>query len=422
MRIICLVLALVFSLSLSAQRKDQIERANREFAAGDYPSAIRTLQSIKKLEEDAEASLLLGVARFHANDLLGAESGLLALLEREKDDYPLAWFYLGRVYHAQHRFQRAAMEYKRYLRVLNGDGPERKTVVRLLRNVDNGIREGFVNDEMIAENLGGTVNSEYDEFGPIPSPTGSGKVYFSHSRPDLVSGTTHSDIVVADNIDNGWSRPVPVNPLLNTNAQENLVDISPDGQQLFYYRGSNDRDGRFLLDVYQKDGAQLVTQQPKAPLSPSAGDVTPFYGYGEAVYFASRRSGGYGGLDLYRMDRLANGTYGPPTNLGPEVNGPYDEISPFVAKDGRTLYFSTNDPEYSVGGFDVVKTFRVLGAESRYVRPENAGMPLNSAGDDTHFRLAPDTFTGYLASDRKDGLGNRDLYIIYFVEAREEMR
>ena len=416
------LLILLVPGELTAQRKDQLDRARREFAAGDYPSAIRTLQQVRKLEDDAEGTLLLAVARFHANDLLGAEADLLALLEREDEDYPLAWFYLGRVYHAQHRFRRAAVEYKRYLRALSGDGPERQTVVRLLQNVDNGIRAGFVNDEMIAENLGEVVNSEHDEYGPVPSPTGTGKVYFSRQRPDLIGGASHSDIVVVSENAGVWSAPAPVNPLLNTDVQETLIDLSPDGQQLYYYRGTDDRDGRYLLDVYQEGGTRLSTQAPDAPLSPAAGDVTPFFGAPDAVYFASRRPGGYGGLDLYRSERLPDGGYGPPQNLGPEVNGPYDEITPFVARDGRTLYFSTNDPAYSVGGFDVVRSFRVLGSDDRFVRPENAGMPLNSAGDDTHFRLAPDTFTGYLTSDRKDGYGQRDLYIVYFVEAREEMR
>ncbi|MEM1359468.1 MAG: hypothetical protein AAGF89_14780, partial [Bacteroidota bacterium] len=80
------------------------------------------------------------------------------------------------------------------------------------------------------------------------------------------------------------------------------------------------------------------------------------------------------------------------------------------------IYFSTNDPAYSVGGFDVVSSFRVVGGNWQFTQPENVGMPLNSAGDDTHFRLAPDTFTGFLASDRKDGFGRRDLYIVYFVD------
>lgn len=417
-----LLFFLVFPLLLTAQRKEKLDRASREFAVGDYPGAIRTLQSVKGVEGDAEASLLLAVSQFNANDLLSAEAGLIALADREKDNYPLVWFYLGRIYHTQHRFVRAATEYKRYLRTLNDDGPERKTVVNLLRNVDNGIRAGFVTDQMVAENMGPRVNSEYDEFGPVPSPSGIGKVYFSLVRPEIVTGQVQSDIVVSENTVAGWATPASLNPYINTNAQECLNDISADGQRLYYYRGNSDTDGRYLMDTFRSDNSQMVTLDAGVPMSTTIGDVTPFYGAADAVYFASRRGGGYGGLDLYRMERLADGRYGQPINLGPNVNGPYDEICPFVARDGRTVYFSTNDPTFSVGGFDVVRTFRVAGATNQFTLPENAGLPLNSAGDDTHFRLASDTFTGFLCSDRKDGLGKRDVYIVYFVEGREEMR
>lgn len=417
-----LLLFFVLPLSLFAQRKDKLDRANREFTTGDYPGAIRTLQTIKGLEGDAEASLLLSVSRFHANDLLSAESGLLALAEREKDNYPLVWFYLGRIYHTQHRFARAATEYKRYLRTLGDDGPERRTVVNLLRNVDNGVRAGFVTDQMVAENMGPRVNSEHDEFGPVPSPVGSGRLYFSLVRPEIATGRVQSDIVVSRNAASGWGTPASLNDFINTAAQESLTDISPDGQRLYYYRGNTGTDGRYLMDTFRTNDNQMVTLDAGVPISAGTGDVTPFYGAPDAVYFASNRSGGYGGLDLYRVQRLPNGRFGQPQNLGPNVNGPYDEICPFVANDGRTIYFSTNDPAHSVGGFDVVRTFRVAGVEGQFTIPENAGMPLNSAGDDTHFRLASDTFTGFLASDRKDGLGKRDIYVVYFIDAREEMR
>ncbi|MEM9260528.1 MAG: hypothetical protein AAGA62_12835 [Bacteroidota bacterium] len=413
-----LLLFLLLPTVLLAQRKEKLDRAQREFDTGDYPAAIRTLQSAGKLvETDAEAGLLLAVSQFHTNDLLVAEQGLLALAERERDNYPLVWFYLGRVYHAQHRFLRAATEYKRYLRTLNGDGPERQTVVRLLRNVDNGIRAGIVSDQMVAENMGPRVNTEYDEFGPVPSPTGSGRVYFSLLRPQLTTGKEQSDIVYTEADDLGWGSPTSVNPLLNTASQETLVDISPDGQKLYYYRGRAANDGRFLVDTFSATrGNELVTIGVRAPITAAAGDGTPYFSASDGLYFTSSRPGGYGGLDLWWMERFPDGNYGPARNLGPNVNGPYDEICPFVGRDGRTIYFSTNDPAYSVGGFDVVSSFRVVGANWQFTQPENVGMPLNSAGDDTHFRLAPDTFTGFLASDRKDGFGRRDLYIVYFVD------
>jgi len=343
---------LLLVTSLSAQKKDKMDRAQREFTAGDYAGAIRTLQSVRGMTEtDAEAGLLLTVCQFHANDLMTAEQGLLALTEREKDGYPLAWFYLGRVYHAQHRFVRAATEYKRYLRTLSGDGPERKTVVQLLRNVDNGIRAGFVNDEMVTENMGARVNTENDEFGPIPSPTGSGRLYFSLLRPNINNDRAQTDIVATVASDQGWEPPAPVNPLLNTNGQENLLDISSDGQKLYYYRGNDATDGRFLIDTFSGVGSnQLVTIQPRAPLSPAMGDVTPFFGAADAVYFASRRPGGYGGLDLYRMVRLPGGRFGPPKNLGPTSMAPTTKCAPlWPATGGRYTSAATTPPSALVG-------------------------------------------------------------------------
>ena len=416
---------LLLPLLLPAQR-DKLERAQREFAVGAYAGAMRTLRSEARLiETDEEAALLLAVSEFHAGDLLAAEERLLRLASTERGlPEPLSFFYLGRIYHAQHQFARAAVEYKRYLRSLgSADTPERRTAINLLRNCDNGIRAGFVSDEMVAENLGAEINGEHDEYGPIPSPSGSGRLYFSLTRPVIGQTRQQSDIVVSTNEATGWGAPVPLNPLINTDQHESLVDISPNGQRLYYYRGSNERNGSFFVDTFQYAGTQQVVTLPLiAPLSAANGDATPFFGAPDGIYFASDRDGGYGGLDLYRLPYLPGGRLGPAENLGPNVNTPYDEVTPFVALDGRTLYYSTNDPTYSVGGFDVVRTQRVSGADLRFVRPENAGMPLNSAGDETHFRLASDTFTAFLASDRKDGYGRRDLYIVYFIEPRTEMQ
>lgn len=416
--IVCLLL---FPLLLPAQRS-KLDRAQREFDAGDYAGAIRTLQNARGLvDSDSEAGLLLAMSQFHDNKLLEAEESLHEVATREKDNLPLVWFYLGRIYHAQHRFARASVEYKRYLRRLGNDGPERRTTINLLRNCDNGIRAGFLSDEMISENLGETVNTENDEFGPIPSPSGNGRLYFSSVRPEFGVDRVQSDIVYSTGIGNGWSSPAPLSNYINSQQHETLVDISPDGQRLYYFRGSDEKKGAFLVQVFSAEKTTGATTMPvDVPLAAGQGDVTPFFGNGGTVYFASDRPGGYGGLDLYRMDPSLTG-YGPPVNLGPNVNGPYDEVTPFLATDGRTLYFSTNDPAYSVGGFDVVRVYEKTGTRGQYTIPENAGMPLNSAGNDTYFRLAPDTFTAFLASDRKDGYGKRDIYIVYFVEPRNEM-
>ncbi len=63
-------------------------------------------------------------------------------------------------------------------------------------------------------------------------------------------------------------------------------------------------------------------------------------GYRE-IYFASKRAGGLGGLDLWVAPATADG-WGEPVNLGLQVNTPGDENRPFVTEDGRELWFDSS--------------------------------------------------------------------------------
>ncbi|NQZ11273.1 MAG: PD40 domain-containing protein, partial [Algicola sp.] len=70
----------------------------------------------------------------------------------------------------------------------------------------------------------------------------------------------------------------------------------------------------------------------------------------------SDRPGGYGGRDIYRIVKLPNGDWSRAQNMGPDINTPYDEDSPFIAVNNKTLYYSSNGDK-SMGGFDVFVTF-----------------------------------------------------------------
>lgn len=411
-----------FLVTLVGQSK--LDRAEFYFSQGDYESAVRTVNSNRTLVKSSpEAALLLAVSYFHLNRLNESEELLLSLNEGNKNDFPSAWFYLGRLYHAQHRFADAAIQYKRYLRTLSSGADERRLTISYLRMCDNGLRKSFSPDGMVVENLGQKVNGTDDEFGPVPSPTGAARVYFSAVRPaspGLAATDDQSDILYTELAGTEWDTPVPLHAYLMSPQHEMLLDISANSKELYYFRGPDEVSGEFLVDTFQTGTIrQFTTLRLDTPLSPQMGDVTPFFASPDLIYFSSSRPGGYGGLDLYRLVRDQQGWL-PPENLGPEINTPFDETTPFMSRDGLTMYFSSNNPEFTVGGFDVLKTFYQTSLE-RFSRPFNPGLPLNSAGDDTHFRLAPDTYTAFLSSDRKDGYGKRDIYIVYFIEPRREM-
>ncbi|MEM9835457.1 MAG: tetratricopeptide repeat protein [Bacteroidota bacterium] len=422
MRYYLTLLGCLWMLALAGQTK--LDRAEFYFSQGDYESAVRTITSSRTLtKNNEEAALLLAVCYYHLNRLEEAEQLLLRLNEDKRASYPSAWYYLGRLYQAQHRFAEAANYYKQYLRTLPNGAKERPLAIAYIRMCDNGLRKSFTPDGMVVENLGEKVNGKDDEFGPVPSPTGAARVYFSAVRPASPGlGTTEeqSDILYTELQSTEWESPIPLHAYLMSPQHELLLDISKDSRELYYFRGPDEVSGNFLVDTFQQGGIrQFTTLRLDVPLSPSLGDVTPFFYNDDLIYFSSSRPGGYGGLDLYRLVRDEHGWL-PPENLGPEINSAFDETTPFLAKDGRSLYFSSNNPAYTVGGFDVLKSF-YLSELGRFARPVNPGLPLNSAGDDTHFRLAPDTYTAFLSSDRKEGYGKRDIYIVYFIEPRKEM-
>jgi len=134
---------------------------------------------------------------------------------------------------------------------------------------------------------------------------------------------------------------------------------------------------------------------------------------GVTLYFASDRPGGYGGIDLYyTVKDQKTGQWSVPQNLGPTINTPGDEKTPFIHSDSETLYFSSTG-HYGFGAYDIFYTRR--NEKGIWEEPENIGAPINGYTDDTGFFVSTDTKTGYFFSYdegkvRGRGVGRYDLY------------
>ena len=134
------------------------------------------------------------------------------------------------------------------------------------------------------------------------------------------------------------------------------------------------------------------------------------------LYFASNRSGGKGGTDIWYSEKQADGSWGTPTNAGATVNTAEDELFPSIAQDG-TLYYSSNGLA-GMGGLDI---FSSQGAKSQWSIPRNLQYPVNSAGDDFAFISTganEQGMGGYLSSNRKNGRGSDDVYSFTSVEPK----
>ena len=425
-------LCLLAITSWGQSKQELKEEAKAYIAAEHYEDAIRTLQRSRQLvRNDEESRFLLAVCHYQLNDLSSAQELLTALTAEDKSPYPECWLYQARIFHAQQQFGEAASFYKIYLRTLRSDHPNRAMTIEAIRRCDNGLRLVYRDARAIVENMGPRINTAADEFGPVPSPNRSSRLYFSSIRPGNSGGPRNkntqtdekyglhlSDMYSTELTGGQWQTAQPMHSLLNSPQHESLIGFTGNGNVLLYFQGWNWERGEIFADTFSQERS-LTTTPFLAPVNGQSGDKAMYVYYDTLLIFASRRAGGYGGLDLYRS-AFRNGRWTTPENLGPEINTAFDETTPFLARDGMTLYFSTNDSRKSLGGLDVVRSVFVPEA-GRWSEPENLGVPINSAADDSHFLLARDGFTGYFASARKDGYGQRDLYLAYFTKYRQEM-
>lgn len=430
-----LMLLSCLAWAIAPAQSAQKQEAKEFFAHQHYADALAVLLSEPSLvKSDPEAKFLYAVCHYQLNRLNEAEAALQGLIKTEKTPYPECWLYLGKTYHAMHQFGKAASYYKDYLRQIKPNHPNRQMVWDDIRRCANGMEWQYQMPDVVVENMGPGINTSEDEFAPIPSPNQNSRLYFSSIRTGNAGGRRNangvtdnrlgrytSDMFSAEAQGNAdWGQAKPMHYLLNSPQHEVLLDFNADGTVLYYFKGQSPNEGQILVDTFRRVEDRAMSTIPfPGPINPRLGDGTPYFANDTLVYFSSRRPGGYGGLDLY-VTTYSNGQWTAARNIGLPINTPYDETTPFLARDGRTLYFSSNHPHRSLGGLDVLKSMQVP-QTNRWTEPANLGIPINSAGDEANFRLGKDGFTAFFSSSRKDGYGQRDLYLAYFNRFLPEM-
>lgn len=316
--------------------------------------------------------------------------------------------------HFNRRFEEAIKHYRLALPALKEKDPLRERYNLRLTQAVNGARLVKDSVDVIIENMGPAINSPYPDYVPVISAD-QHVLMFTSRRPGNLGkmdfeGLYFEDVYLSTEGEDGkWSRPVNLGEPINTKEHDATASLSADGQRLFIYRSST-------RSVYQCDLKGNSWSDPK----PLPGDVVSRNSWephacqsadGRLLFFNSDRPGGQGGLDLYVSLKQADGKWGPPINLGPKINTPYDERSPFFHPDGKTLYFSS-EGHNAMGGQDIFKTTREEGGV--WTAPVNIGYPINTPGDDVYFVMAADGRTAYISSSRPGGYGEKDIYRLTF--------
>lgn len=422
-------LALFEIASLLAQSTDVdiVIEAQGFFEKSYYKESLEILTTYEKNNPLSSRGLFLKALNlYQLNRLTIAEENFSGLIkEGQQAPFAEVWLYLGKIHHHQHEFEEAAKYYKAYLRLIEKDEELKKSIVEEIRRCSNGRREKYRISGNFVENFGNHVNSNEEEFFPVESGKGSSRVYFSAmsgkntggkreetGKINEWEGRFYSDMYQTTSSSGKWVSPNSLHFLLNSPQHEVLIGFDSEEQNMYFFRGNNLVGGEIMSTSYSGtenlgNNSSSFFTSPWLNIKEGGFQVC----HQTMVLFAARIPGGFGGLDLY-YSIFSEGKWSSPINLGPEINSAYDEAYPFLSSDGKTLFYSTNNSDWSLGGYDIVHQSYDK-EQNKWLPVISMGMPINSAGDDIQFYLARDGYTGYFASNRRTGYGKKDLYVSY---------
>lgn len=319
------------------------------------------------------------------------------------------------------QYDEAIPEFLLYLNSYNEK--DREAMQERIESYINGcslaIRQGDSTEskKLAVEHLTERINSPDNDIAPIPF--GDDILYFTQFNENgskfLRSQWSNTEWTTAQNVANL--------PLLSNATFENGA-FSPDGSRFYctqcqivpLKKGKQKTCAIYVLKRSDK-GWSTPTKLPERINTEGALTMQPFVfnkDGKEILVFASNRTGGKGGMDIWNTTRdLKGDSYSEPQNMGDEINTADDEATPYYDVEENALYFASNG-KTGFGGLDI---FKSKGLENKWGEAENLGAPFNSGADDYFYIKNKSLTGGFFVSNRSIGMekiSSRDDDIFYF--------
>lgn len=392
---------LLFLLLPEILAAQSIVRADDLFDRGAYYEAretyCRLLAEFPEREQQSHIEFRTGVCCLRMNDYTGAREWLT---KAEATGYTGEKLYreLGEVYLTTGNYRKAKGYFERYLKLV----PDDPRMAAKLASCEWGMKMPPPDGQIQIEPLPyiNTRGSEYGiswvRGGIIYSSTGD-LLPEKRSEVSQRTGMGYSKPYLSFLRDGEYQAGLLLEGISRSSANEGSFSFDPVSENLYFARCEEQQENCCLIIARlnnhkcRQTGVLKIGQKGCNIAHPFVTDN------GARLYFSSTMTGGYGGADIWYIEKDVWGKWGDPQNVGPEVNTPGNDIFPYV-HGGR--FFFASDGRVGYGGLDIYES-QITAAG--FGPSKNLGAPINTSYDDFNLILNDDERGGLLVSNRTAG-------------------
>lgn len=412
--VVCFVL---LGASSFAQKFIDPREADNYFKDKNYLAAMKVYKELLNQKQgDPDYHYKLGICYLNTNIDKSQAIGYFEWITKQVKFDNEVWFELGRAYHYGNRFKEAIKAFNKFKeKASESDKPKADKEIEECTNGEELMKFPV---KVTFQNLGKEVNTSYPDYYPLVNEDESMLIFTTRrqgptSQQLEIDGYYSSDIYVSRAVNGVWSKAQTIGAQVNSEFDEEAVGLNPSASELVVYSDNIKSYGKIYYSERKGNTFQKPVLYNATTINSdfqSSGSISPD---GNTLFFASKRSGGYGETDIYMAKKLPNGQWALPQNLGPNVNTPYKEDFPWLDVDGVTLYFSSQG-HTTMGDFDLFKSQWVNTDSNSWSAPQNLGYPVNTTGDDRCISFTSDHHVAYVSRVRPEGYGDMDIYRIVF--------
>jgi outer membrane protein OmpA-like peptidoglycan-associated protein len=329
-------------------------------------------------------------SRQHYNNILEGTSSPISSI-----------YYLGIAYRLSNKFDEAIEAFNAVKDSLDKDDLENREIIDMhIKRCLNAVE--LINNpvNIKKEKLDNIINTHFSNFNPLVADNESVIFYMDKLK-------FYDAVMQSVKTGGSWMKPVNLTPKIKSDGDYRVVGVSGNGEILLLCASDPVTSGDIYQSIFENGKWSRITKLNNHVNTIFNETHASLSANGKILYFTSNRKGSYGGLDIYKSELDETGNWGPATNLGPVINSPFDEESPFVTDDGKKLFFSSQG-HYNMGGYDIF--ISELSETGEWSYPVNIGYPLNTTDDDVFFYPVSDGNKGYHSEFKGEEPNDQDIY------------